>query len=751
MKKLTLSIVALMAFAAAGFAQEKLLTLEEIYSPDRTKRVNFSGSPTRFAWATEGSSFKQVRENKLLRVNALTGEAVSYLDTARFAQALTSGLSINAEAADRMANNPGLQFNRGETAILLNHMNDLWVYDSAGGRLRRLTNNKDEEKEADFSPDGQWVSFVRNNDLFVVDLARGEEKQLTRDGTERIHNGYLVWVYEEELYGRGNNRGYWWSPDSKKIAFLRLDDTPVPRFVLSNEVPNDPVIEDTRYPKAGDPNPWVRLGIADITKSSLVPNVSRIPGSDRLPASVRRIGDAVQFVDISNYKPEDVLIGRVTWTPDSASVVFQAQNREQTFLDLNAASLDGKVRKQFTETSPAWVGINDNPHYLKHGSYVWHSDRAGWSHLYYYDRDGKLIRPLTEGKWEVRSFHGVDESTGWAYFSGTKDSHIATNVYRVSLRGGPVQRLTQGEGTHSANFNSTFTHFIHSWSDITTPTQYRLMRADGTLERVLDENKVDVLGQYKLSEPEFMKVRTRDGFEMEAYMIRPPDFDPSRKYPVMQYTYAGPQAPQVRNGWAGTRYMWHQMLAQKGYIIWVMDNRTASGKGIESAWPVYKNFGILEHRDIEEGVAFLKRLPYVDPDRIGIWGWSYGGFMTSFAMTHSKNFKMGIAGGSVTDWHLYDSIYTERYMATPQNNPAGYARTSVVKAAKDLHGKLLLIHGVMDNNVHMQNTMQLAYELQKHGKQFDLMLYPTQRHGVVDPAQAYHMYTMMTEFIERNL
>src|SRR5690606_17625134 len=335
-------------------------------------------------------------------------------------------------------------------------------------------------------------------------------------------------------------------------------------------------------------------------------------------------GDAVQFVDISNYKPDDVLIGRVTWTPDSSSVVFQAQNREQTFLDLHSASLEGKGRKRFTETSPAWVGINGNPNYMKDGSAVWQSERDGWSHLYYYDRDGKLIRRLTEGDWEVRSFHGVDETTGWVYFSGTKDSHIATNVYRVSLRGGPIQRLTQGEGSHSANFNSAFTHFIHSWSDINTPTQYRLMRADGTLERVLDENKVDVLGQYKLSEPEFMKVRTRDGFEMEAYMIRPPDFDPSKKYPVLQYTYAGPQAPQVRNGWGGTRYMWHEMLAQKGYIVWVMDNGTASGKGMEATWPVYKNFGILEMRDIEDGVAFLKRQPYVAPDRIGIWGWSYG-------------------------------------------------------------------------------------------------------------------------------
>jgi dipeptidyl-peptidase-4 len=268
---------------------------------------------------------------------------------------------------------------------------------------------------------------------------------------------------------------------------------------------------------------------------------------------------------------------------------------------------------------------------------------------------------------------------------------------------------------------------------------------------VISENKVDALKQFKLGQVEFMKVKTRDGFEMEAMMIKPPDFDPSKKYPVLQYTYAGPHAQTVLDRWGGNRQIWHQMLAQKGYIIWVCDNRTASGKGLESTWPIYKQAGVLELRDIEDGLNYLKSLPYVDGDRIGIWGWSYGGFMTSYAMTHSKMFKAGIAGGSVTDWRLYDSIYTERFMATPQNNKEGYDKTSVLNSAKDLHGNLLLIHGVMDDNVHMQNTMKLVHELQKHNKQFDLMLYPTQRHGVTNPQQVRHMYELMTNFILKNL
>ncbi|MGQ0540916.1 MAG: DPP IV N-terminal domain-containing protein [Blastocatellia bacterium] len=753
MKKLTLFFVAFIAFSSIALAQDKLLTIDDIFSPDPKVRVAFGGSPSRLAWAADGRSFKSFQGGKLMRVDAVSGESAPFFDTERLATALTAVAGIGARDAERMANSISLQFNKNETAILFNHDNDLWHYDVAAGTLKRLTKNRDEEKEQDFSPDGKWVSFVRGNNLYVVDVAKASEKQLTRDGSQTVYNGYLVWVYEEELYGRGQNRGYWWSPDSKHIAFLRLDDAPVPKFILTNDVVNAQVIESTNYPKAGDPNPLVQLGIADVNKRTYVPNVGRIPRvGTQIPANVLRFGDVVKFVDLKNYKPEDLLIARVAWSMDSNAVVFQALNREQTFLDLNAAQLDGKVNRFLQETTAAWVEVYDNPTFLRSdGSMIWQSARNGWRHLYNYDGRGNLIRQLTNGKWEVRDVYGVDDANGWVYFSATRDSHIAVNVYRVSIKNGDVQRLTEGEGTHSASFNSTFTHFVHSRSDVNSPAQNSLRRADGTLERVISENKVEALSQYKLGTPEFLKVKTRDGFEMEAMMIRPPDFDPNRKYPVLSYAYSGPHSPSVRNAWGGNRYMWHQMMAQKGYIIWICDNRTASGKGEESTWPVYKNMGPLELRDLEDGLAYLKSLSFVDGDRIGLWGWSYGGFMTSYALTHSKSFKIGIAGGSVTDWQLYDSIYTERYMATPQNNRAGYERTSVLKAAKDLHGKLLLIHGVMDDNVHQQNTIQLVNELQKHGKQFDLMLYPTQRHGVVNPPQVRHMYQMMTDFVLKNL
>jgi len=730
MKKIKWIFVALFVFSSLAQAQEKMLTIDDIFDPQ--KRVRFGGNPTPMQWAKDGSlrQFKSTAGNsELFRVNALTGEAVPFFDKSKLEAALVPA-GIKADAAKRIAGQPQFQYNASENAAVISSDNDLYFYDFTSGAAKRLTNNKDEELEADFSPDGKMVSFVRGMNLFVVDVANGKETQLTKDGGEKILNGYLDWVYEEELYGRGNKRGYWWSPDSTKIAFLRTDESPVPKFVLVDHIPTDQIIENTDYPQAGDPNPLVKLGIVEVRTIS------------------------PKFVDTAKYKPEDFLISRVSWTPDSKAVIYQAQNREQTFMDVNAANCEtGASTTVFTEKSSAWVEVIDNATFLKDRTAIWQSARNGFKHLYHYASDGKLIKQITDGRWEVRDFYGVDEKNGFVYFAAAGQDNVwnGDHIYRVKLDGTGLTRLSKEAGSHRASFNPSFTHYIDYWSDANTPTVIRLYRADGTLEKVLDENRVDALKQYALGKTEFLKVKTRDGFEMEGMMIKPPNFDSNKKYPVMSYTYSGPHAPSVRNGWGGNRYMWHQMLAQKGYIIWILDNRTASGKGVESTWKVYQNMGELELKDLEDGVSYLKSLPYVDGTRIGIWGWSYGGYMTSYALTHSKNFKIGIAGGLVGDWALYDSIYTERYMKTPQNNPEGYKKSSVIAAAKDLSGKLLILHGTMDDNVHMQNPMQLIFELQKAGKQFEFMPYPTQRHGIVNPLQAKHMYQYMTDFIVRNL
>ncbi len=598
-----------------------------------------------------------------------------------------------------------------------------------------LFNQAEEKLEADVSPDGRYQSFVRGMNLYVVETATGKETQLTKDGGENVLNGRLDWVYEEELYGRGDKRGYWWSPDSSAIAFLRTDESPVPKFTVVNNIsetnnPADQEVENTPYPKAGDPNPIVKLGVADLKSGT------------------------VKFVETANYKPEDFLISRVTWSLDSKRVVYQAQNREQTFLDLNAADREtGATATIFKETSPAWVEVIDNPTFLKDGSFIWQSAaRSGWKHLYHFDQNGKLIKQLTGGDWEVRDLYGADEKNGFVYFSATKDSPVAVQIYRVKLDGTGFQKISTGAGSHQAAFNKDLTQFTDIYSDINSSPQVRLFNASGSPVRATDGGNLSRgFSTYKLNKPEFLQVKTRDGFTMEALMIKPPNFDPNKKYPVMEFTYSGPHAPQVQNEWLDETGMWYQMLSEKGYIIWIVDNRTASGKGVQSEYSVYKSFGESELRDLEDGISYLKTLPFVDAARIGLHGWSFGGYMTAFALTHSKSWKMGIAGGTVADWSLYDSIYTERYMKTPQTNAEGYRKSSVTAAAANLSGKLLIIHGAIDDNVHLQNAMQLIYALQKAGKSFEFMPYPTERHGVADPQLQKHLYQTMTDYILANL
>ncbi len=712
-------------------AQQRLLTIDDIFDP--VKRVNFSGTVPTVRWLKDGKHYLLTDPSKkdaakIQKVDATTGESVPFFDTAKMQAALTALGGVTEQDAKQLANRGSYQMSNDETAVLINWNNDLFYYQLGSDKAFRVTNNPEEEVGETFSPDDRMLGFVRNNNMYVYDLAAQRERRLTTDGGPKILNGRLDWVYQEELYGRGNFEAYWWSPDSTKLAYLRLDENPVHEFTVVDHIPYHQGLEVTPYPESGDPNPIVQLGI------------------------VNAAGGATRWVDTYKYQPSDFLIVRVSWTPDGSKVVYQAQNREQTFLDLNfAGSEDGKSATVLRETSKAWVEVIDNPTWLKDGSFLWQSARNGWQHIYHYAQDGKLLHQVTDGKWEARSIDGVNEDSGFVYFNATEHSHIAPQEYRAKLDGSGFTRLTTAEGAHKVSVSPTASFFVDSWSDVNTPTQMRLYDADGKLVRAVAENKVDALNQYKLGAAELLKVKTRDGFEMEAMMIKPPEFDVRKKYPVLEFTYSGPHAPSVRNGWGGAGYMWHQLMAQKGYIVWICDNRTASGKGAESEWPVYKNFGELELRDLEDGLTWLKSQPYVDGDRIGLWGWSYGGFMTSYALTHSQSFKLGISGGTVSDWRNYDTIYTERYMQTPQNNLDGYKKSSPVHFAKDLHGKLLLIHGAIDDNVHVQNTVQFVYELQKAGKQIQLMLYPKSRHGVTDPLLVKHMRQMMTDYVLANL
>ncbi len=729
-----LAAVTIVLVAAAPAAQQKLLTLDDIYSP--TARVNFSGGPApaldwidgdRYAWARPSGEGRGAID--WMSVAAATGVVEPLFDSAKAEAALSALPGVGADEARRQVHSRDLIFNGAHSAAILTIADDLYAVNFSDSRATRLTSSPGEEQEPTFSPDGSKVAFVRNHNLFVVDVRASRETALTSDGAAKILNGEMDWVYEEEIYGRGTKRGYWWSPDSSRVAFLRIDDTPVSTYVTLDDINYDPKVETWQYPRAGDPNPSVKLGVA------------------------RAGGGTTDWIDLSKYGPE-YLVVRVDWAPTGA-LIYEVENRTQSWLDLNSANVASSpisIRTLLRETSSYWINSEDTtlPTWLKDGSFLWLSGRSGWSHAYHYAADGTLLNQVTTGRWELRTLHGVDDSNTWMYFSGTERSPIGSDIYRIRLDGTRLERLSKTPGTHDADFSRTFAYYIDTWSDISTPPQTRLHRNDGSEVRALRENRVTALAEYKLSTPEFLQVRTRDGFVMEAMMIKPPDFDPSRRYPVYQFTYGGPHAQQVRNAW-NLQTMYHQLLAQRGVIVWVCDNRTASGKGVESTWPVFKNFGELELRDIEDGISWLKQQPYVDGSRIGIHGWSYGGFMTMYALTHSTSFTMGIAGGTVADWRNYDTVYTERYMGTPQQNADGYRSSSPRWAASNLHGSLLLIHGAIDDNVHISNTMQLVYELQKADKPFELMLYPKSRHGVTDPALVRHLRGLMFDFTIRHL
>ncbi|MXX76384.1 MAG: S9 family peptidase [Holophagales bacterium] len=720
---------AIWAFQPATGQQEPL-ELHHIYGPDA---LDFSPDLPRVRWLPGGETYLLGEDGDdgwaWTVVDAASGETRPFYDPEPLAAALAEQLDLSTEDAASRARPGSLRMSPGADRLLLDLASDLFVWSFDDETLTRLTRGPESEELARFAPDGRRVAFVRDADLYVVD-ASGDELRLTTDGGENTLNGKLDWVYQEEIYGRGNYQAHWWSPDSRRVAFLQTDERDVPRFTVVDHIPFRPPLEVYPYPKAGDPNPRVRLGVA---KAS---------------------GGGITWIDPGLYGHEEILIVNVAFSPDG-DVWYQVQDRRQTFLDLHRADPDtGKSERVLREESHAWVNVLGPPRFLESGGFLWLSERNGFQHLYRYDEEGKLVKPLTEGRWEVRSLNAVDEKAGAAYVSGTFRSAIGADVLRVALDGSGPTLLTEEPGSHRASFpeDGPVEHWIATSSDLHTPTTMTLKRAaDGETVRELGGGEVPDIERFDISQPELLTIETGDGVDLAAMLIRPHGFDPDRVYPAWVHVYGGPHAQQVRDGWQGSRGMWLQYLAQQGIVVLVVDNRIASGKGVESTWPVYRNFGEQELIDLVEAVDWLGAKPWVDAERIGLDGWSFGGYMTLFALTRSDRFRAGIAGGSVVDWRAYDSIYTERYMSTPDDNPDGYERTSVLETAGDLHGDLLIIHGTMDDNVHMQNTLQMAWKLQKAGKPFEMMLYPKSRHGVTDPDLSLHLRQTMARFILKTI
>jgi dipeptidyl-peptidase-4 len=725
------------------------------------RSINLTGSPaTGMVWSPDGQSYLHAREGKLYRVSPATGRLTPLVpDPEPLRRSLAALAPIGPKNAASLARFSPSQLNPAHTAILIQHDNDLYHARLDGSLAVRLTTTPAAEELASFSPDGNYVAFVRSHNLFVVDVDSQTERQLTTDGNSKVSNGKADWVYYEEVFRR-DWRCYWWSPDSRRLAFLRLDDTPVHAFAVIDPIPPRQQVEWTAYPKAGDPLPLVNVGV------------------------VTAAGGEPVLAKLSDYSATDRIITRATFTPDSETVIAHVLNRQQTWMDLlKIDAHSGETQRLFREQTQAWVDDHGPPEFLTDGSFLFLSERTGYKHLYHYSASGQLQKQLTSGPWEIRSVHRVDPGSQFVYFSATKDNAIGQQLYRVKLDGSQFTALTNPVGTHQISFAPRGPHFLQTVSSRTQPTRVYCATvptsppatptapADSAAinspsstassttassttatiippTRTVDLNPVPTLQDYRLGKMEPVQIPTPDGFLLEGQLTFPPDFDPerARRYPVWVKTYGGPHAPTVKDSWIGGR-LEDQAHAAAGFIIFQIDPRPASGKGAIATWSAYRQLGKQELADLEHAVRWLSQRPYIDAARIGLSGYSYGGYLTCYALTHSKLFAAGVAGAPVTDWRNYDAIYTERYMDTPQDNPDGYRKSSVVQAARDLHGKLLLVHGAMDDNVHLQNVLQLLGAFQAADRYCELQIYPRARHGV----GGKHFPKLAFEFMSRHL
>lgn len=703
---------------AGSVESREKLTLDQIYGP--TGRVPFSGGfPLGVRWHATKNFWLQQDGAVTVQVDAASGERSTFQDRQAIQSALEALPEIDRDSARRLSGQLRILSPQWDAAVWI-YANDLFYHRFGSEKVTRLTRSSQVERMPTFSPDGQWLAFVRDRNLFVVSLSDGHERQLTIGADERQFFGELDWVYQEEIYGRGNFKGFWWSPDSRKLALLHLDETKVKDFTVVDHRTVQGRVEVTAYPKSGDPIPTARVGWIDVSSA------------------------ATTWLELADWSGKEHLISRVGWTPDSTAILAQIQDRPQTQLDLRKWPLaSAESSRILLETSPAWVEVLSEPIWLKDQSFLWESHRTGFRHVYRVKPDGQVL-PVTSGDWEVRSVLGIDPAEEWLYYQAADP--LRRQAFRVPLAGGAPEQLTDGSRNHSVRPSGSRDFFVDYYSGTHQPPAANLCRSDGTLVRTLQANVDDRLKHYAISDPEFMQVPARDGHLLDAMLIKPADFDPQKKYPVITYVYSGPQAPVVQDRWSGSTYLWHQYMAQQGFLIWMCDNRSSSYRSIRDAYPIHKRLGENELRDVEDGLRWLKSKPFVDGSRIGIWGWSYGGYMTGYAMTHSELFRAGIAGAPVTDWRHYDAVYTERYMGLPQSNAEGYKSSSVIQAAKNLHGKLLVVHGTIDDNVHLSNTLQLAQALQRGGKDFDMMLYPGNRHSVVNSEQTRHLRERMTKF-----
>ncbi|MBI9042374.1 S9 family peptidase [Lutibacter sp.] len=717
MKKLLILFIAITSLATA---QKKDITIDEIWNGTfRTERMNSLNS-------MNGDFYSLQNFDRTSRSSTVDKYSYATLEKVE-----TIVDSKNLKEIDYFES---YSFNNNETKLILgvdsepiyrhSSLGIFYVYDIASKELQLI----DEEKiqEPTFSPDSKKVAYAKNNNLFIKNLETNKVIQLTSDGLKNsIINGICDWVYEEEF---AFVRAFDWSADSSNIAFLRFDETAVPTF--SMDIVGTalyPTQQVFKYPKAGEKNSTVTLHLYNLNS------------------------EKTTKINVGNYE----YIPRIKWTNDANTLCVTTLNRHQNNLNLyfvNTTDFSSKV--VLNETDKAYVDIHDNLTFLKDNSFIWTSEKDGFNHIYLYSKEGKLINQVTKGAWEVTNFYGINEATKTVFYQSIEDGSINRTVYSIKLNGKNKKRLTNASGTNDASFSKNSGFFINTFSDANTPPIYTLHNSKGDLlKEVLNNNELSKqLENYKISKREFLTIKTANG-EFNTWMLKPSNFDATKKYPLFMTQYSGPGSQSVSNSWNSANDYWYQHLAEKGYIIVCVDGRGTGFKGADFKKVTYKELGKYEVQDQIESAKELGKLSYINKNEIGIWGWSYGGFMSSNCLLKGNDvFKMAIAVAPVTSWRFYDSVYTERYMQTPQENPSGYDENSPLNFANLLTGNYLLVHGSGDDNVHFQNSMRMTNALIEANKPFEQAIYPDRTHGIYRGKNTrVHLFNKMTKFIEENL
>jgi dipeptidyl-peptidase-4 len=603
---------------------------------------------------------------------------------------------------------------------------NFFLYNLQKERITKLTDTKESQLNVQFSPDDKKLAFVRSDNLFLLDIEQGKEKQLTFDGQKGVRNGHFDWVYEEEF---SIIEGWQWSPDCKYIAFWQIDEREVSRYTITEYDSLYLNWDQMFYPKAGSPNAFARIGVINVDSGKLV------------------------WMDTGDNR--DIYIPRIYWMPDARGLIIFRLNRLQNKMEILLANVfSGETRMIFQETDSRWLEITNDFQIINKGKYfLWTSERDGFRHIYLYSISGQLVRQITRGNWEVREVIAVDQEKEWIYFSATKKSSMENHLYRIDLKDNHLVQLTSRPGWHRIKISPDCNYYIDIYSNFHTRPIIYLCDHSGRDLYILRESISDEHWKDPSLKPEFITIKTKEEIELNGWLLKPADFSGDKKYPLLMLVYGGPGSQKVIDCWHFFN-LWHQYLVQNGYIVACIDNRGTGGKGEDFKKCVYKKLGDLEVRDQIEAARYFAQLEYIDGKRIGIWGWSYGGYMSTLCILKGGDiFKTAVAVAPVTSWRFYDTIYTERYMQTPALNPQGYEESAPINYAKDLEGDYLIIHGTSDDNVHFQNTVTMVEKLITHNKQFQIMIYPGRYHSIqnITTDTREHLFTLISNFIFTSL